>query len=359
MIGANAEAIKSIFDELLKEELRGSHYQVEASYVMARAPFVMEFAVRGKSVRMRINLRIFRELQRVCGMPQVWMAYYQVFYIANYMKALGAARCKVVLGESESDAGQQDAAKCEVADAGVQEALPVNMEGVATYAEGLARMEAYLYGESGEKRKAFSLLLSELGKRRIRSLGVLEILSETNALIRSKALLYERLTAEQRQWIEGLVEERMLYLGLPEVVYGRNGRRRAAVRKLLIDLQDMAESRKALTERKSVKDGERIREILKRAGDGEGKEFWLELLMRLCACSPGVYAALTDEGMRDEICDRAEAYGKKAAEFHDNLTGHGLLWDDFLVIQKLGQRALSRPREKEGNIREGRIHTAY
>lgn len=340
MIGANAEAIKSIFDELLKEELRGSHYQVEASYVMARAPFVMEFAVRGKSVRMRINLRIFRELQRVCGMPQVWMAYYQVFYIANYVKAL-------------------DAAKCEVADAGVQDALPVNMEGVATYAEGLARMEAYLYGESGEKRKAFSLLLSELGKRRIRSLGVLEILSETNALIRSKALLYERLTAEQRQWIEGLVEERMLYLGLPEVVYGRNGRRRAAVRKLLIDLQSMPESRKALAERKSVKDGERIREILKRAGDGEGKEFWLELLMRLCACSPRVYAAMTDEGMRGEICERAEAYGKKAAEFYDNLTDYGLLWDDFLVIQKLGQRALSRPREMEGNIREGRIHTAY
>lgn len=330
----SAGELKGILTELLTEELAFCSYKIDASFEAINSKSLFRIRFHKNLVRIWINMDTVSKLLRQSEILYMVGLHYCTFFISNYIMC-------------------------------VKDAFDRMPE---SYCDGLIIFNAIYDYNCGKNLRICAPLMCEAqpnGKCRLRPL---EMKCDIDALMRIRIQFQAKLSAEQKNILDKKIDERMLYLGLPEAAYENLLLPRYALYGSIAEISQICEKCTDILSDYKILDGLRdIRNVNLTVEDlisiykKTNHSFYIEMLLRIVCGMRKRYCADDFAEIKEALLSHVDKYRNNSVDYCtqiNNFTSK-ILNDNLLMILKLVNKMNRFIENEERLTKSGTVHSIY
>ena len=297
----NLDKVKKQIDDILSNELRGCRYSLYVHYNADNERNLFSYRIKENSIQLFVNIQTVMSFMELNDWEVKISIYFCAWYVAGYINTL----------------------------AEWEQSKELN-----TYCAGVVFCEVVYACVSNKKIKVFVPYICEKLNQCIKNMRVLDVSCETSTLLRIKALFAQKLLQNERTIIDYIVDERLLYLKTPEVIYVGLKTPSLSVKEVVSNIRAIGNINTELSSipRLPKRDDKNLIHNLTEIYEISQDMFWIEVLVRMVICSPSSVKHIIDkevlnimyksiEQYEDHLIDNMKIYGlSKNKVITDNLT---------------------------------------
>ena len=324
------DKVKKQIDDILSSELCECRYAIYAHYNAGNGDVLFSYRKMENSVHLSINIQTIKSFIEYNNWNAKISIYFCAWYVAGYIKTL-------VEWEQKRD--------------------------LNTYCDGIIFYEVLHAYFSKKKIKVYAPYICDKLSRCVKKMRVVDVFCEANTLLRIKAMFVQELLQNERTIIERVLDERMLYLKAPEVIYVGFKTPSLSLKEVMRNIRFIGKINTELNlPRLPKKNDEKLIHNLIEEYKTTRNLFWIELLAHMVVCSPNSSKYIDECEVLIKIYDFIERY--EVCLIDDiktyELLKNKIMKDNFIVILKYIERG-KRLFIKDGYVKKNRrtIHTNY
>lgn len=270
------DKVKKQIDDILYGELCGCRYAIYVHYSADNGGALFSHRIKDNRVQLSINIQTVMTFVERNDWELKTSICFCAWYVAGYIEKLMEWEQK---------------------------------EELNTYCAGVTFSEVLYVCFSNKKVKVFVPYICEKLGRCIKKMSVLDALCEANTLLRIKTLLFQELSQDERAIMERVLDERMVYLNAPEVIYVGLKTPSLSVKEVVRNIRIIGKTNTKISiPILPKKDDKKLIHNLVEVYEIKQDMFWIELLAHILMCSPNNTQYIVNSEVLNKIYESIEKY---------------------------------------------------
>jgi hypothetical protein len=252
------ENLKMSLDVILSRELDDCKMAVYSHYSAGNKPTLFTDIVKGSEIHIYINLQTISSFIEKNEWEYIKSIWFCAWFISNYINLLVDFRDK---------------------------------RAVQSFCDGCIFCNVIDHCTSHKKVDIYAPYICDRIGKPAKRMQIIDVLCDVNTLLKAKVLLGNELPEADKNDMDMILNERMLYLKSPEIIYLGAKSPCLTLKEVIREIRTMGRRRAAggyeLPYLPRKNDKQIVDNLIESYGKNQ-EQFWIELLLRMMLCAPGI-----------------------------------------------------------------------